>query len=99
MGAADSVTLHLQYWSMLFGGATAVVGLLAGRVRQAILFPLLLVALVMPSLVYQWISINADVPLAHLVAVAALLVVLWVVERQTWGNSSRATALLSSARS
>ena len=96
MGAADSVTLHLQYWFYAVGFVTAVVGLLAGRVRQAILFPLLLVALVMPSLVYQWISINADVPLAHLVAVAALLVVLWVVERQTWQLVS-ATALLSGA--
>lgn len=96
MGSADSVTLHLQYWFYAVGFVAAVVGLLAPRVRQAILFPLLLVVLVMPSLVYQLVAVNADVPLAYLVASAALLIVLWLEERQHW-QLATATVLLSGA--
>ena len=96
MGSADASTLHLQYWFYAVGFVGAVIGLLATRVRQAILFPLLLVVLVTPSLVYQFVSVNADVPLAYLVAIAALLVVLWLEERQDW-QLATATMLLSGA--
>ena len=96
MGSADSVTLHLQYWFYAVGFVAAVVGLIAPRVRPAILFPLLLVVLVTPSLVYQLVSVNADVPLAYLVGIAALLVVLWLEERQEW-QLATATVLLSGA--
>jgi len=96
MGSADTVTLHVQYWFFAIGFAAAVIGLLAQRVRQAILFPLLLAFLVAPSLL-QWITtVYADLPLGYLVAVAALLVILWIEEKEPW-QLAAATVLLSGA--
>lgn len=96
MGSADSVTLHLQYWFYAAGFIAAVVGLLATRVRHGILFPLVLVVLVMPGIVYQLVSVNADIPLAYLVASSALLLILWLEERQDW-QLATVTVLLSGA--
>jgi hypothetical protein len=84
MGSADTVTLHLQYWFLAVGFVLAVAGLLARRVHAAILYPLLLAFLVAPTLV-EWITtVYADLPLGYLVAVGALLVVLWIDERKSW---------------
>jgi hypothetical protein len=94
MGSADTFTLHLQHWFFALGFVAAVIGLLARRVRQAILFPLLLAFLVAPSLL-DWIAtVYADLPLGYLVAAAALLVVLWIEEEKTW-QLAAATVLLS----
>ena len=84
MGSPDVVTLYVQFAFYALGFVTAVVGLLAGRVRDTILFPLLAVVLLMPSLLYRLISANADVPLGYLVAVGALALVLWLDERLNW---------------
>ncbi|MGH3132201.1 MAG: hypothetical protein ACRDNY_00390 [Gaiellaceae bacterium] len=96
MGSADVATLYLQYWFYAAGFAAAVVGFLAHRLRAAILVPLTLLVLVMPSLVNRAVSVYADVPLGYLVAVAALLVVVWLEERQLW-QLVGATTLLAGA--
>jgi hypothetical protein len=96
MGSVDTVTLHLQYWFFAVGFVAAVIGLLAPRVHHVILFPLLLAFLVAPNLL-DWITtVYADIPLGYLVAVAAVLVILWIEEREPW-QLAVATVLLSGA--
>jgi hypothetical protein len=96
MGSADAVTLHLQYWFIAAGFVLATVGLLARRVHGAILLPLLLAFLVTPTIL-NWIStVYADLPLGYLVAIAGLLLVLWIDERKRW-QLAAATVLLAGA--
>jgi hypothetical protein len=96
MGSMDTVTLHLQYWFMAAGFVLAVAGLLAGRVHGAILFPVLLALLVSPT-VLEWIAtVYSDLPVGYLVAVAALLIALWLEDRKSW-QLAAATVLLSGA--
>jgi hypothetical protein len=92
MGSADVVTLNLTYWFLTLGFAAAVAGLLAPRVRSAILLPCLLVGLVVPGLTGIPVPGGADRPLAFLVAAAALVLFLWLDERERWQLA--ATALL-----
>lgn len=96
MGSADVVTLNLNYWFLTLGFAAAVAGLLAPRVRSVILMPVLLLTLVLPGLTGIPVPGGADRPLAYLVATAALLVVLWLDERQAW-QLAAATVLLGGA--
>jgi hypothetical protein len=96
MGSADTVTVHLQYWFMAAFFTLAVIGLLAGRVRHAILFPVLLALFVAPYLVDWLPTVYADIPLGYLVALAALLVILWIEERKSW-QLVAATVLLAGA--
>jgi len=96
MGSADAVTLHLQQWFLAIGFAAAVVGLLAPRVRSWILLPLLLLLLLMPDLRNRATDMYADVPLGYQLAVAALLVLLWIEDSRSW-KLWGATLLLSGA--
>lgn len=96
MGSADTVTLHLQYTFMAAFFVAAVVGLLAGRVRQAILFPVLLAFLVVPYLLDWLTTVYADIPMGYFVGLAALFVALWLDERQSW-QLAAATLLVSGA--
>ena len=96
MGSADTTTLHLQYWFIAIGFAVAVIGLLAPRVHHAILFPTLLALLVAPSLVDWVTTIYADLPMGYLIAVAALLLILWIEEEKSW-QLAAATVLLAGA--
>jgi hypothetical protein len=96
MGSADTVTLHLQYWFMAAFFAVAVIGLLARHVRNAILFPVLLAFLVAPYLLDWLTTVYADIPMGYLVALAAVLVVLWIEERKPW-QLAAATLLLAGA--
>ncbi len=84
MGSADVVTLHLQFWGFLTGFIAAVVGLLAPRVHAALLWPVLLLVLVAPRVVARSLEPQADFLLDYFVALAALLVALWLVERRAW---------------
>ena len=95
MGAPDSVTLHLQHWFFAVGFAAAVAGVLARRVHPEILYPVLLLVLVAPSL-QRVISLYGDIPLAYQVALAALLLALWVDEQRTW-QLAAATVLFAGA--
>jgi hypothetical protein len=96
MGSADTASLHVQYWFFALGFVAAIVGLLAGRVHQAILLPVLLLLLVSQSLVERITTVYADVPLGYLTAVGALLLALWIQERKPW-HLGAATILLAGA--
>jgi hypothetical protein len=96
MGSADTVTLHTQYSFMAVFFALGVIGLLAQRVRDLILFPVLLAFLVAPYLLDWTTTVYADIPMGYLIALAALLVFLWIDERQSW-HLAAATVLLSGA--
>ena len=84
MGSPDVVSLHMQYWFLAVGFVAAVAGLLAGRVHAAILYPVLLAFLVAPSLLERITTLYADVALGYLVALAALLVFLWIDAQERW---------------
>ena len=84
MGSADTTTLHVHYWFMAAGFVAAVVGVLWRRVHHAILFPIVLALLVAPSVV-DWITtVYADLPMGYLIAVAGVLLVLWIEDKQPW---------------
>jgi hypothetical protein len=96
MGSADVVTLHLQFWFFLAGFVTAVVGLLAPRVPQLLLWPFVLLVLVAPRVVGRTLEPQADFLLDYLFALGALLVALWLLERRPWQLVS-ATLFLGAA--
>ena len=96
MGSADAVTLHVQYWFVAALFLAAVVGLLARRVRPAILFPVLLAFLVAPYLLDWLTTVYADLPMGYFVALAALLLILWLEERKRW-QLTAATVLFAGA--
>jgi hypothetical protein len=84
MGSADVVTLHLQFWFLTCGFAAALAGLLAPRVRPLLLWPFLLLVLVAPRVAGRNLDPQADFLLDYLFATAALLVALWLVEKEPW---------------
>ena len=73
-----------------------MLGLLAPRVRGIILLPALLLMLVLPGLTGIPVPGGAERPLAFFVAIAALLVFLWLDERKSW-QLAAAAVLLSGA--
>jgi hypothetical protein len=92
MGSPDVITLHVQFWFFLVGFAAAVAGLLAPRVPGLLVGAFLLLVLVSPRIVRP-LDPQADFLLDYQFALAALLVGLWLVERQPWQLAS-ATLLL-----
>jgi hypothetical protein len=96
MGSADVVTLHLQFWFLFVGFVGALVGLLAPRVRPVFLWPPLLLALATPRVTGYALQAQADFLLEELLAVAALLVALWLVDQSDW-QLVAATILLAAA--
>jgi len=96
MGGPDTVTLHLQHWFFAVGFVAALVGLLLGRVRTAILLPFVLLTLVMPGFADRVNWAMADPLLAYLVAIGGLQLYLWLEDRSRWRLES-ATLLLGSA--
>ena len=84
IGSADVVTLHLQYWFYAVAFVAAVSGLLWPRVRGAILLPVLLLGVVMPSYLDRATMTYADVVLGYLVVLAALTAYLWLEDRKRW---------------
>ncbi|MGH3134097.1 MAG: hypothetical protein ACRDNY_10240 [Gaiellaceae bacterium] len=93
IGTDDVVTSNLNYWFFTLGFAAAVAGLLAPRVRSLVLLPALLLMLVLPGFTGIPVPGGAERPLAFLVAVAALLVFLWLEERQGWQLGAAALLL------
>ena len=96
MGSADVVTLHLQFWFLLVGFVAAVAGLLAPRVSPILLWSFVLLVLVSPRVVGRTLEPQADFTLDYLFALAALLVALWLLDRQPWQLAS-ATVFLAAA--
>jgi hypothetical protein len=84
MGGADEVTLHLQFWFVLVGFVAAVIGLLSGRVQPMLLWPSLLFVLVTPHVVDHALQVQADFLLDEFFALSALLLALWIRERNDW---------------
>lgn len=84
MGSADVVTLHVQFWFFACGFVAAVAGVLGPRVPPWALWPPLLLALVAPRVVGRTLDPQADFLLDYFFALAALLVALWLVEREPW---------------
>lgn len=84
MGSADVVTLHLQFWFFACGFVAAVASLLAPRVSPYLLWPCLLLVLVAPRVVGRSLDPQADFILDYFFALAALLIALWLVEREPW---------------
>ncbi|MBA3433581.1 MAG: hypothetical protein H0U08_05770, partial [Actinobacteria bacterium] len=96
MGSADVVTLHLQFWFLLVGLVAAIAGLLAPRVSPVLLWSFVLLVLVSPRALGRTLEPQADFTLDYLFALAALLVALWLLERQPWQLAS-ATIFLGAA--
>ena len=84
MGAADTVTLHLQYWLLMVGFVGAVAGLLRPRVPLVLLWPFLLVMLVMPEFGARALQPQADVLLDYFFVASTLALALWLLEREDW---------------
>lgn len=84
MGSPDVVTLHLQFWFFACGFAAAVAGLLAPRVSPILVWPFLLLVLVAPRVAGRNLDPQADFLLDYFFAMAALLLALWLVEREPW---------------
>jgi hypothetical protein len=84
MGSPDVVTLHLQFWFLFVGFVAAVVGLLGSRVRPVFLWTPLLLVLVTPRVSGYALQAQADFLLEELLAVAVLLIGLWLLDRSDW---------------
>lgn len=84
MGSADSVTLHLMFWFLFAGFIAAVAGVLVPRVHPLVLWPCLLFVALTPVFVAHAASPLGDLLLDYFLALAILLVALWLVEGQRW---------------
>jgi hypothetical protein len=78
MGGTDVVTLHLLYWSAFAAFVAAVGGLLAPLTRPVFLWPTLIALITTPVVVGGAVSPLADLLLDYLVALAVILVWLWL---------------------
>lgn len=96
MGSVDVVTVHAQFWFLALGFVAALAGLLAPSVRQAILLPFLLLPLVLPNFTDRVTDGKADLLLAYLTAVGAVLLVAWLEDGEPW-RLPTATVLLAGA--
>jgi hypothetical protein len=83
MGHADVLLLPVQHWVLFVGFLGAAYGLLAGRVRPAVLLPSLASVAMLPTLDRLVGSSLADEPLAQLFALAGIAAALWLLE-QDW---------------
>lgn len=97
MGSADAVTVHLLTWFPAVAFVAAIAGLLQPRVRSVFYLPFLLLLLLVPQGVLEWGGrLMADLPMGFFVATAALLLVLWLEDREPW-RLPAATLLLAGA--
>ena len=93
MGSVDVVTLHLQFWFLLLGAVAALAGCLYRHVPAWLLWPSLLVVLVVPRFGERLLTPQADVLVDVFFVVAALLVALWLEDRQGWRLAAAAVLL------
>ena len=93
MGSVDVVTYTLQSWVLALAFVGAVAGLLAPRVRGLLLLPFLLLAVVLPSVKDRIADGRADLALAYLMAVATVLVCLWLDDRRSWRLAAAAVLM------
>jgi hypothetical protein len=81
VGRVDTLALPLAHWVIAVAFFTALAGLLAGRVRPAILWPSLAMLAFMPMLGRLIGSSLADEPLALSFALAGVCAALWLPGR------------------
>ncbi len=84
MGGADVVTLHLVYVSALAAFVAAVAGLLAPHVEAVFLWPSLLALATTPVVVHRGTAPLADLLMDYFLAVAAILIALWLSGSARW---------------
>lgn len=96
MGSPDTVVLHVQYWFLLIGFVSAVLGFLRPRVPLVLIWPFLLLMVLMPDLDYRVLNPQGDLPLDYFFVAAALCVALWIVRPERWLLVSYAVFLAAS---
>ena len=84
MGRPDTITFHTQFWFLAVGFFVAVAGILWRRVPAWVLWPFLVLALVAPRLSTRFLTPQADFLLDFFFVIAALLVGIWLRERDRW---------------
>jgi hypothetical protein len=84
MGSVDVNTLHVQFWFYGAGFVWGLAGVLSERVASWILWPFVVVLLVAPRLGPRFMVPEADLLLDFFFVLAAVLVVLWLLDRQPW---------------
>jgi hypothetical protein len=98
MGSADVVTLHVQFWFLLAGFVAAVAGLLSTRVPPLLLWPFVLLVLGAPRIAGDYaVAPQADFVLDYFFALGALLMALWLLEREAWQLPAATVLLAGSA--
>jgi hypothetical protein len=85
--------VHVQYWFLALGFVGALLGLLAGRVRPLLLAPFALLVFVLPDVRSRSVDVYGDLPLGYLVAIATLLLALWLIDREPWALPPAAVLL------
>ena len=81
MGEDDVLLLPIQHWVLFVAFLAALAGLLAGRVRPALLWPALASMSLLPALGRMVGSSLADEPLVEIFALAGVCAALWLLER------------------
>jgi hypothetical protein len=93
IGGADATTLHVQFWFLVVGAVFAGAGLLHEHAPAWLLWPPLLLVLVVPRFGERLLAPQADVLVDILVAVAALLLALWLRDAAGWRLAAAAILL------
>ena len=96
IGGADTVTLHVQFWFFVTGAVAAVACVLHRHVPAWLLWPSFVLVLALPRFGEHLFVPQADVLVDLFFVVAALLLVLWLRDGDTW-RLIAATLLLAGA--
>jgi len=96
VGRPDTLALPLAHWVVAVAFVAALAGLLAGRIRPAILWPSLAMLAFMPMLGRLIGSSLADEPLAILFALAGTCAAVWL-EEPDWRLGALAGVFLVAA--
>lgn len=94
MGREDVLLLPIQHWVLFVAFIGALAGLLAGRVRPALLWPSLASISLLPALERLVGSSLADEPLTELFAVAGVCAALWLLNGD-WRHAAVCGVLLA----
>lgn len=80
MRSLNSKAIPIQSWFIYAGALLALIQLLRGRAREALVWPLVLGLALAPSLHFQTATSIADVPVAVFFAVAGIFAWRWLAE-------------------
>lgn len=82
--SADPTLLAAQSWFLLLGVVAAVAGLLRGIARRGYVWLFLALFLVLPEVEHRWFQLLADWTVDTYFALAALMLVRWLLTRESW---------------